>query len=465
MKRIFLLTSHDNNMALNEANLGVTALVITAIESLRRHIPESIFVTSGQFSKQFCDQYNLRVIKGRNFNYKVLSISETSKGVILLIRSFLWFVLHRYFGLSLSCLVNHHLLKELLRADIILIFIQDTFSDNGRLVSIIDHTIEIMSAYLLNRKIMIWNSSIGPLRNSFRQRIGRYLFNKSKAITVREKLSLTYLQESGIDKEKLFLCPDTVFLLNPSSQSHIKRILSSENIPLAGRPLIGICVGREMPIGDHGRANLSVKTIRTIYRILEYCLPDALSYALLKYAGRVNSRSSGQQQKKECFAQIADYLVEKLNANVVFVSHIIVPKRDNQVDIRDEREEAQAVFELVKRKHKMQVLKGVYTAEEIKGIVSQFDLLIGMRMHICVAAVSEFVPTVAIIYNYKFHGMMEFVGQGEWVCDKMSKEEIIEKVDNIWKNKERIRHELLDRASQVKSKAHGHAKKAVEVLS
>ena len=465
MKRIFILTSHDNNMALNEANLGVTALLITAIESLKKHIPEPIFITSGQFSKQFCDEYNLEAIKGRNFNYKVLSISETIKGFILLIRSFLWFVLHRYFGLSVTCLVNHRLLKELHRADIILVFIQDTFSDNGRLVSVIDHTIEILSAYLLNPKILIWNSSIGPLTNSFRQKLGRYLFNKAKAITVREKLSFTYLSNSGIDKDKLFLYPDTVFLLKPSSESCVKRILINENIPLNKRPLIGICVGREMPLRVHASANLRDKTVRTIYRFLEYCLPDALSYRLSKYASHVNFMSPGQRNKRECFAQIADYLAEKLNADVVFVSHIILPKRGDKVDFRDEREEASAVFDRVNRKDRVHVLKGVYTAEEIKGIVGQLDLLVGMRMHICVAAVSQSVPTLAIIYNYKFHGMMEFVGPGQWVCDRMSKEEITRKLDNMWQSREIIQHELRYRVPQVKSKANEHAKKVLEILS
>ena len=465
MKRIFILTSHDNNMALNEANLGVTALLITAIESLKKYIPEPIFVTSGQFSRQFCDQYNLEVIKGRNFNYKVLSISETIKGLILLFRSFSWFVLHRYFGLSVSCLVNHRLLKELIRADIILVFIQDTFSDNGRLISIIDHAIEILSAHLLNPKIMIWNASIGPLRNSFRRKLGRYLFNTARAITLREKLSLTYLQEAGIDKRRLFLYPDTVFLLNPAPESHVKDILLNEKIPLKDRPLIGICVGREVPLDDSKGAKLGDKVVRTVYRILEYCLPDTLSYRLSKYAGRINSSSSAQVAKRECFAEIADYLVEALNANVVFVSHIIVPKRGDQRDIRDEREEAQAVFEKVKNKDKIHVLRGVYTTDEVKGIVRLFDLLIGMRMHICVAAVSEFVPTLAVLYNYKFYGMMEFLGQRQWVYGRISKEEIIKRIDNMWRNKERIRHELMYRVPQVKSQANQHAKKVLEILS
>ena len=465
MRRILILTSHDNNLRLNESNMGVTALIITAIESIKKYVPDAIFFTPGQFSEAFCSQYNLNVIKGRIFTYKVLSVSETIKSFLLLVRSSIWFILNKYLNITANWLVANYLLKEIIQADLIIVFIHDTFSDNSRMLSIVDHIIEISTAYLLNKHVMIWNSSIGPLNNYLRLKLGRFLLNRAKIITLREKKSLAYLQEAGIEKQKLYLFPDTVFLLEPATRLRIEEILSKEKINQENRPFIAVCIGREFPLGEQKKDTLQLKIVRNMYRLFEYCLPDTLSCRIASFAGRIRSSSEQTHAKRKALAEVVDYLAEHLNATVLLISHIILPRTKNYIDMRDERLEALSVFYMVKKKEHVKVIRGVYTTDEIKGIVGKCDLLIGMRMHICVASVSQFVPTLAITYNYKFLGMMEFAGQEQWICEAISAEEIISKVERIWMNRDAIRNELMERMPQVKTDAYKHAELAVGLLA
>jgi polysaccharide pyruvyl transferase WcaK-like protein len=54
---------------------------------------------------------------------------------------------------------------------------------------------------------------------------------------------------------------------------------------------------------------------------------------------------------------------------------------------------------------------------QTKSLIGQCDLFIGARMHACVAAVSQCVPTVALAYSQKFKGVMDLVGSGVRVLD------------------------------------------------
>jgi len=61
------------------------------------------------------------------------------------------------------------------------------------------------------------------------------------------------------------------------------------------------------------------------------------------------------------------------------------------------------------RSNDIQMIKGEYSSEELKGIISCFDLFIGARMHSVIAALSMSVPALAIAYIPKSRAIMEMV--------------------------------------------------------
>ena len=48
----------------------------------------------------------------------------------------------------------------------------------------------------------------------------------------------------------------------------------------------------------------------------------------------------------------------------------------------------------------------VASPQEAKKLVSQVDIFIGSRMHACIAAISQGIPTIAIAYSEKFHRLL-----------------------------------------------------------
>jgi len=98
--------------------------------------------------------------------------------------------------------------------------------------------------------------------------------------------------------------------------------------------------------------------------------------------------------------------------------------------------------------------EGPYDQSEIKYIIGLCDFFIGSRMHACIAALSQCVPTVGIAYSRKFRGVMESIGVGRIVADprSMSAGEVLRLVHTVWNNRAYIREHLIREIPQVKEK-------------
>ena len=58
-----------------------------------------------------------------------------------------------------------------------------------------------------------------------------------------------------------------------------------------------------------------------------------------------------------------------------------------------------------------------YDQSELKGIIGLCDFFIGSRMHACISALSQGIPTVGLAYSKKFRGVFECVGAGQFAID------------------------------------------------
>ena len=57
------------------------------------------------------------------------------------------------------------------------------------------------------------------------------------------------------------------------------------------------------------------------------------------------------------------------------------------------------------------------TATEVKWVISNCDHFCGTRMHACIAAISQGIPTSAIAYSGKTEGVFASVGCESYVID------------------------------------------------
>ena len=165
--------------------------------------------------------------------------------------------------------------------------------------------------------------------------------------------------------------------------------------------------------------------------------------------------------------EICNYLTKELDATVLLVSHVIFPKGWSGAEGDDGRIMAQTVYQHVSNKDKVKPVVGEYTTEEIKGIIGQCDLFIGMKMHANIAALSQGVPSIGLSYSYKFRGIMGMLGQEECICDcaTVTLEEVISKINSVWEKRESIREELESKLAGVKELSLANGELAKEIIN
>ena len=151
-------------------------------------------------------------------------------------------------------------------------------------------------------------------------------------------------------------------------------------------------------------------------------------------------------------AKVADYLVEKFNAQVVFISHVIIPPK---YGYHDDRFVAEKVYLLARNKNRINIIRGDYSPEELKGIIGRCDLFIGARMHSDIASASMHVPTIALAWSHKYYGMMRMLGQEKYVCDigTTTFDELVSKINDAWSNRDEISKKLAFKTTELEESA------------
>ena len=84
---------------------------------------------------------------------------------------------------------------------------------------------------------------------------------------------------------------------------------------------------------------------------------------------------------------------------------------------------------------------------KLKGIIKHFDMLVSGRIHGFVAGVSQFVPTVIINrgfgpISHRNIGFARSVKMEEYIANPHSANDLIEKIQKCWSQKEILRNKL-----------------------
>jgi len=377
-------------------NKGSAAQVISTSETLRALIPNlEITLISGvpDLDSKLCKIHNIKVVssawrQGPNTHNRILRFIHHR-----FFRPFfyvLWAILFRV-GLN-PMSIKDPIIQEYVSADVIIDLSGDSFSDKGGFS--IDISFSILLGLSLKKPIVIYSQSIGPFGWAAKS-LAKYCLNKVNLIIVREEMTEEYLKRIGVTNNHLYLTADCAFVLEPASDECIKDILLKENIDITKRPLIGISASTMLDDKNNNYVNSMV--------------------------------------------QLVDYIIEKLNAQVVFVPHV------TGINGRgDDRSIGEKIFNLARNKENISLIQGEYSPEELKGIITLCDMFIGGRMHANIAAISSCVPTIAVAWSHKYYGIMRTVGQEKYVCNfkTMDFEELRAKVDDLWDSREKVREEL-----------------------
>lgn len=210
----------------------------------------------------------------------------------------------------------------------------------------------ILLAKILAKPVMVYAQGIGPLRRGFIRHLAAWLINRTDRVTVRDEGSRDELQAMGVTRTII----DTA------------------------DPVLGI--PREDIDPDYGRELLSKKGVH----------PNGQKKLL-----GVFIRPWEDNEYLQGLAQSLDTLFQK-GWQPVFVP--MQYPRDLEITKKaTELMESEAI-----------ILRGHYSTMEILSLISNFDFVIGMRLHALIMGATAGVPIVGLSYDPKVDRFLKQLG-------------------------------------------------------
>lgn len=326
-----------------------------------------------------------------------------------------WAFFKRYTHTSLNRIFSRgtgKILSEFEAADVVVGRGGDFFNDAYDLKSLASQCFVVLVALSLGKRVILMAHSIGPFRRIVFMKIVGMILNKVDLITVRGETSLAWLKTMGVNSPPVYVTADLAFLLASASQNRVDQILYSEGIPVGSKPVVGFSVNRW----------------------LQYSIGSESSDA-----------KQGYQDLVSFMSRIVGHLTEKVGAYVIFVPNVFgFPW--------DDRETARDIFDELQDKNNVHLIEKEYDSEEIRGLISCFDMFIGCRMHSVIASTSVSVPSIAVSYMDKFYDIMGTLDQDSWVVDPkiVGFDGIRSKIDEIWQKREKVRKDLRRKMKNVR---------------
>lgn len=344
---------------------------------------------------------------------------DTTNRIMLLITYILFMFYHIMFvGLYLMLgyralhLMNSSIWKNYIESDIIIV-------GHDSLITAYGYLPLVIFSKIIGKKVIICGGGVGRYGGRLWRVLAKPILNRIDLITLREEISYKYLNNIGITTPPMVVTADPGFLMRPISSERSIKLLDDEKIPVSKNPLIGITVSW-------------ITTSR-------YCFP------------KIETPEEKHQEYIRLMAKVVDYLVEELKANVVLLAHVFGPEVS-----QDDRITLEAIYRQSKNKDKIRLITKEYTAEQLKGIIGNLDLLIGERLHSIIAAITMNVPVIAVTYpSPRMLGIARMMHIEEWVfnVEELSLDAYLSRINEIWPLRNEIKQDFAITVPSIKKQA------------
>jgi polysaccharide pyruvyl transferase WcaK-like protein len=292
----------------------------------------------------------------------------------------------------------------------------DSFSDIYGMGRFIHGFFLAWTVLLVKGRMVQFPQTFGPNKNPLARILARYLLKRSSVVIARDETSRQVAQALVGKSKEVWLSPDVAFSLEAVRPKNVQVDPSLEGPVAAGT--IGINVNGLMYNGGYTRKNMF--GLKLDYRGF---LPDVIAALLAEHPGEL-----------------------------WLVPHTYGPPESVESDPEACRKVREALPEPLQRR--VRIVTGVYDAHEIKGVIGQFDFLIGSRMHACIAALSQGVPCVGVAYSRKFEGVFDSVGMHGWVVDGRTAEnsQAVATVLDLYRKRNTVRESLSENAEKARAR-------------
>jgi polysaccharide pyruvyl transferase CsaB len=259
--------------------------------------------------------------------------------------------------------------------------------------------------------VLVYAVSAGPLHDAAARTLVRDTLSRVDAVTVRERRAQQLLEEVGV--RDIEVTADPAFLLEPEPLP--EEALQREGLN-KNRRLIGFSVR------EPGSAAPDI---------------DETHYHAL-------------------LANAADYMVDRLDADLVFV-----PMEPRQKDTQH----CHAVVSKMAHAHQATVLKGEYTSGQLLSLISHFDFAVGMRLHFLIFAALNRVPFVALPYSSKVAGFLEDLEIAMPPLKQVNAGQLIAYIDRWWDLRRNLQARLEKSVPEIQTRARRTNEIALQILT
>lgn len=401
-------------VSFHSTNMGVSALASASIKCILNRWPNAEVVLLG--SGRIPGEHDL-TIDNKRISIKIVPI-RFSKNIFLcnhylvLFCCALLFKVFRWDKFKRFCARRNTTLDCIIQMDIVVdITGGDSFSDIYGLPRFVRGFLNKILSILFGKKLILLPQTYGPFQSLLVRIMARYILRNTDMIFSRDQdgaNTVCSLLPNSITKDKVRVVPDVAFVLDSQ------------------KPM-------EMDVG----LLITARTDKSITVGLNIS-------GLLYYGGYTDSNMFDLKgDYKQTICMIIDLLLAKEDVLVLLVPHVFPVNGKVENDVAA----CQEIYEEYSRRYpeRIYMARGIYDQCQIKYIIGLCDFFLGSRMHSCIAALSQLIPTVGLAYSKKFFGVFGSVGVADQVIDLRAQnmEAISDYIERSFKEQDQIAYKLL----------------------
>lgn len=297
--------------------------------------------------------------------------------------------------------------KEMKKAKMLLFGGGSLLQDVTSSKSILYYLAIISLAQSCGIKTMLYANGIGPINKKINRRFAAKVLNKVDVITLRDDKSDEELKKLGVVSPRVIITADPAFTIDTDISFS----------------------------GEYYTKRAGVKDGTKLFAV-----------SIRDY------KNSAPDFEKE-LALFCDSIVETHGMYPLFIP------MQYPIDMKI----SQRVISNMK--HTGYIINRELSVAEMFSVLSETELLIGMRLHSLIYATTLAIPAMALVYDPKISAFMESLNQPDWICAENFKACEAKKIfdDVILKREERI--SILQKTNvSLKQKAEENAAYAIELL-
>lgn len=275
-------------------------------------------------------------------------------------------------------------------------------------------------ALRLGKPLVLLPQTFGPFRQQRSKRLAREILNQSVLVATREANGLEELEEilgEPLD-DRFVACPDLAFTLpaTPVAQESAPfPPKSPRDEQLIGINVSGLLYFRQSDFG------------------LRFSYTDFVD-KLIEWALRQHA------------------------TKVVLVPHVLPHQRKGKGP-QPQIDDVEASVRVVQRfgdryPGRLARVEGASDASSMKYLIGRCDFFVGARMHACIAAVSQAIPTITIGYSKKAGEVMKLVGAGQSVIDARTTTlaAALDRIADVYRDRLPLRRRLRANAGAIRDR-------------